>query len=307
MIGVVVWGANNIYSVRDEAGIIHEHLRLKGKTLADTEGEHNPLAPGDRVVVDEEGDAPRIVKREERRNTVVRWNRTRRRMQAIAANTDLLAIVTSQGTPEYRPAFVDRVLVMAELEELVVVIVLNKADLPLSQDATEHVTILQGIGYEVCTTSATEQDDQGVGGLQHRVTGLSTVFFGQSGVGKSSLINQLVPGLNLTTGDVSHRYHRGRHTTTLARQVLVSGERGSTVYIDTPGVREYDLFGYGVPQVGRGFREFLPYIGKCRMPDCSHTHEPKCAVLAAVAAGTITPRRYDSYRRIIQDMEGPHR
>ncbi|MFO8042852.1 MAG: ribosome small subunit-dependent GTPase A [Alkalispirochaeta sp.] len=307
MIGVVVWGANNIYSVRDDTGVIHEHLRLKGKTLADTEGEHNPLAPGDRVVVDETGDAPRIVQREERRNTVVRWNRTRRRMQAIAANTDLLAIVTSQGTPEYRPAFVDRVLVMAELEELAVVLVLNKADLPLSEPAREHVTILQEIGYEVSATSATDREDPGIEALQRRVAGLSTVFFGQSGVGKSSLINRLVPGLNLATGDVSHRYHRGRHTTTLARQVLVSGDRGSTVYIDTPGVREYDLFGYSVPQVGRGFREFLPYIGECRMPDCTHTHEPKCAVLAAVAEGTITPRRYDSYRRIIQDMEGPHR
>lgn len=307
MTGVVVWGANNIYSVRDESGVILEHVRLKGKTLADTEGEHNPLAPGDRVVVDESGDAPRIVAREERRNTVVRWNRTRRRMQAIAANTDVLAIITSCGTPEYRAAFVDRVLVMAELEELPVVIILNKADLPLAPDAEEHVAILKDIGYEVLTTSAITPEDRRIETLQSRTIGLSTAFFGQSGVGKSSLINRLVPGVNLATGDVSHRYHRGRHTTTLARQVLVSGERGSTVYIDTPGVREYDLFGYSVPQIGRGFREFRPYLGDCRMPDCSHTHEPACAVLSAVEAGAITSRRYDSYRRIIQDMEGPHR
>lgn len=307
MRGVIVWGANNIYSVRDESGFIHEHLRLKGKTLADTEGEHNPLAPGDRVVVDETGGTPRIVEREERRNTVVRWNRTRRRMQAIAANTDLLAIVTSRGTPEYRPAFVDRVLVMTELQGLSAVIVLNKTDLPLTRDAEEHVTILRNIGYEIHATAATDPQDRGIETLQGRLSGISTVFFGQSGVGKSSLINRLVPGLNLTTGDVSHRYHRGRHTTTLARQVLVFGDRGLTVYIDTPGVREYDLFGYTIPQIGHGFREFQLYEGQCRMPDCSHTHEPECAVQAAVEHGAITARRYDSYRRIIQTVEGSHR
>jgi ribosome biogenesis GTPase len=305
--GVVIWGANNIYSVRDDSGMILEHVRLKGKTLADTEGEHNPLAPGDRVVVDESGDAPRIVERSERRNTVVRWNRTRRRLQAIAANIDLLAIVASHGTPEYRPAFVDRVLVMAELEGLPVVIVLNKSDLPMAHSAQEHVALLREIGYAVHDTSAAVPEDPGMKTLKDRTTGLCTTFFGQSGVGKSSLINRLVPGLDLTTGDVSHRYHRGRHTTTLARQVLVAGDKGATVYIDTPGVREYDLFGYTIPEIGRGFREFRPYTGACRMPDCSHTHEPACAVLTAVEEGTIASRRYDSYRRIIQDLEGSRR
>jgi len=228
-------------------------------------------------------------------------------MQAIAANTDLLAIVASRGTPEYRPAFVDRVLVMAELEHLPVIIVVNKADLPALDDAEDHLATLRAIGYETTTAVATAPDDPDVTALRHRLSGLSTVFFGQSGVGKSSLINRLVPGLQLATGDVSHRYHRGRHTTTLARQVLISGERGATVYIDTPGVREYDLFGYDVGQIGYGFREFRPHTDQCRMPDCSHTHEPECAVQTAVAAGTIALRRYESYCRIIQTIEGPHR
>ncbi|MFW5693886.1 MAG: ribosome small subunit-dependent GTPase A [Alkalispirochaeta sp.] len=307
MTGTVIWGANNIFSVRDEEGVIHEHVRLKGKVLSGAEDEHNPLAPGDQVILDESGATLRIVQRMERRNTVVRWNRTRRRMQAIAANTDLLAIVTSHGTPEYRSAFVDRVLVMAELEALPVVILVNKADLPPKADADDHLATLRAIGYEIRSTVATGLDESLIVPVRQRLAGLSTVFFGQSGVGKSSLINRLVPGLELATGDVSHRYHRGRHTTTLARQVLVSGERGATVYIDTPGVREYDLFGYTGAQISYGFREFQPFVDQCRMPNCSHTHEPECGVLRAVNEGAIAQRRYDSYRRIIQTLEGSYR
>ncbi len=300
----VLWGANNIYSLRADDGRVFEHVRLKGKTLPGTEEEHNPLAPGDVVELDETGGTARILRRVERRNTVLRWNRTRHRMQAIAANADRLCIVASAGTPVYRAAFVDRVLVMAELEEIPAMIVVNKSDLALSDDATEHLEVLQSVGYAVVATAATVDDDTGVATLTRMLSGQVSVFFGQSGVGKSSLINALVPGLDLATGDVSRRYRRGRHTTTLARQVLVHGERGDTVYIDTPGVREYDLFGYGVTEVAAGFREFRAELSDCAMPGCTHVHEPRCAVRAAVAAGRIHQRRYEAYCRVAQTLQG---
>jgi ribosome biogenesis GTPase len=294
----VLWGANNIYSVRTDSGSIHEHIRLKGKTLPGSEGEHNPLAPGDRVLLDMEGGEPRIAAREERRNTVLRWNRTRHRMQAIAANTDRVCVVASNTTPDYRAAFVDRVLVMAELEEIPAIVAVNKGDLPIDQRGAVHLTTLEAIGYRVYRTSATTPGDEGVRSLAAAVSGTVTVFFGQSGVGKSTIINHLVPGLNLGTGEVSQRYRRGRHTTTLARQVIVGGPAGETIYIDTPGVREYDLFGYTIQEIAAGFREFREYIPDCRMPGCTHIHEPGCAVRDAVQRELIGPVRYESYRRI---------
>ena len=123
-------GANNIYSVRLSDGSILEHVRLKGKKLRGAEGEHNPLAPGDQVCLDTSGETAQIASREERTNTVVRWNRTRHRMQAVAANTDRICIVAATTSPDYRAAFIDRVLVMAEQERIPVVVVANKLIFP---------------------------------------------------------------------------------------------------------------------------------------------------------------------------------
>ncbi|MCG8479069.1 MAG: GTPase RsgA, partial [Spirochaetales bacterium] len=112
-------------------------------------------------------------------------------------------------------------------------------------------------------------------------------------------------GADLAVGEVSRRYNRGRHTTTLARQVIARrSPDGDTILIDTPGVREYDLFGYDVVEIAGGFREFRPFISDCRMPGCTHLHEPGCAVRGAVESGAIHPRRYDSYRRISEDFSG---
>lgn len=299
MVGTVLWGANNIYTVRGADGRIHQHLRLKGKKIAGTEGEHNPLAPGDRVVLDDTGAGLRISARHQRENTVLRWNRTRRRMQAIAANVDVLCVVTSAGAPEYRPAFVDRVLVMAELEEIPAIVIVNKADLPLSDRAASHVATLEAVGYETLRTTATDPADRGCRNLSERLDGRVAALFGQSGVGKSSLINRLVPGSDLATGDVSLRYHRGRHTTTLAREVILTTGATETVLIDTPGVREYDLFGYSTVEIAAGFREFRQFISDCRLPGCTHVHEPGCAVRDGVRAGRIHQGRYSSYTRIV--------
>jgi ribosome biogenesis GTPase len=311
-IATVVWGANNIYTVRELSAPEHadpshatdatwRDVRIKGKILPGAEDEYNPLAPGDRVEIDgtdgTDG-AVQIIRRHERRNTVVRWNRKRSRPQALAANVDRLFIVTSARDPAYRAAFLDRVLVMAEIEQIPATVVCNKVDLVAPAPAIRHMEILRGIGYSVIPTSTVQHD--ALAPLLDLVIGATSAFFGQSGVGKSSLINALVPSAELATGEISQRFNRGRHTTTLARQVYLDDQ---TVVIDTPGVREYDLFGYRIPEIAYGFREFRPYADECHLSDCTHTHEPRCAVRDAVTAGAIAAERYESYRKIMEEAQ----
>lgn len=300
--GRILWGANNIFSVQLEDGSIVEGVRIKGKQLDAAEGEHNALAPGDRVRLDSAKGSALIAARQDRVNSVRRWNRSRHRPQAMAANVDEMWLVASAGTPQYRPDFMDRALAMAELESLEAVIVVNKADLALSAEGHEHLEILRQLGYPCILSSAVGAVDRGRAELRSRLEGRSVALVGQSGVGKSSLINTLVPAARQTTGDVSRRYRRGKHTTTLARQVLVD-PRGASTVIDTPGIREFDLFGYRPDVIAGGFREIARRSEGCRLSDCSHTHEPVCAVRRAVEEGVISTLRYRSYLRIMEELQ----
>ena len=218
----VLWGANNIFTVRSSeksGSVIHEHLRLKGKTLDSDQYEHNPLAPGDVVELAPSGEGDlQIVGRHPRTNAVTRWNPKRQTVQTIAANVDLLLVVTSAQEPQYRAQFIDRVLVMATLEQVTAAVIVNKADLALDAAAQQHIAVLRSLGYEVYFTVA--DATQGVTPIQtdldtvkSLIDGSNVTLFGQSGVGKSSLVNRLIPGANQPTGDVSVRYDRGRHTT----------------------------------------------------------------------------------------------
>lgn len=302
--GTVTWGANNIFTVRGVDDAVFHHVRIKGKILADESAAYNPLAPGDTVMLQIESDSSvQITERLPRRNAVVRWNPKRRTLQTVAANVDRLYIVTSAAQPRYAAQFIDRVLVMTELESIDAAVVINKSDLTLSPPAAEHVAALQAIGYTVLRTVATGGDRTDVAALDE-TAGIGTyALFGRSGVGKSSLINALVPGSSLTVGGVSHRYDRGRHTTTLARQVLQHNDDGIRIFIDTPGIRDYPLIQYEVTEIAAGFREFRSYITSCRMPSCTHLHEPECAVRSAVADGAISEVRYRSYRRIVAEEQ----
>lgn len=295
----IVWGSHNIFTVRDLFGTIHENLRIKGKLLEIDEEAHNPLAPGDRVEIEDSGSGFVIASRLERRNAVTRWNRKRRRLQTVAANVDWLYIVANAGEPHYRPQFVDRVLVMAELASIDAAIILNKADLPLPEDAHLHLSILRNAGYPVLPAVSVGTVD--VVEVREHSRGSIVCLIGQSGVGKSSLVNALVPGTKQRVGVVSPRYRRGRHTTTLAKQVLLP-EDGTTVYVDTPGIREFDLFGYDVNRIDHGFREFRQYIDHCELQDCSHTHEPGCALRDAAESDRDIGRRYRSYLSILSDL-----
>lgn len=323
MEAVVLWGSNNIFHVAriDEgAGRGGEEklrivdglpqgieCRLKGKQLGGTGKGYNALAPGDFV----RGDLPsrQIEERLPRRNEFVRWNRKRNAVQTIAANLDLLFAVASPGEPPFRPRFVDRVSVAAELEEIPFGVILNKVDQGVPTAARRRMELFGALGYDTLEVSAIE--GTGIDALRSRIDGKTVAFVGQSGVGKSSLLNAVVPDLAVRVGEVSRKYNRGRHTTTLAVRLPLAELRGAVV--DTPGIREIDLYAFPSEQIPWGFPEMRPFIPECRIPGCTHLHEPDCAVIAALEMGRIDPDRYESYKRIMADhqmsgkLAGEHR
>lgn len=309
--GVVLWGSNNIFHVQPggseeelslESGLPQGvECRIKGKQLSVTGKGYNPLAPGDRVrlILDERSGQGMIEERLERKNEFVRWNRKRNAIQTIAANLDLLIAVASPVEPPFRPRFIDRVSVAAELGEIPFALVLNKSDQGVPPQVRDRLESFRALGYPVLETSATT--GRGVGELEKLLAGRDVAFLGQSGAGKSSLLNAMAPEIGARVGEVSRKYNRGRHTTTLA--VRVPLPEHSAGVIDTPGIREIDLYAFPRDQLAWGFPEMKPHIPNCRIPGCTHLHEPDCAVIAALEGGEIDPDRYESYQRIMVDHE----
>jgi ribosome biogenesis GTPase len=218
-------------------------------------------------------------------------------IRPVAANIDQIVIVIAP-CPEPHANLVDRYLVAAEAVGIEPVILLNKTDL-LAEDPALAARIddllapYPALGYRVLRTSVL---DGGAGELTPALTGRTSVFVGQSGVGKSSLVNLLLPEAGLRVGALSEHRQKGTHTTTTA--TLNHLDCGG-VLIDSPGIREFGLWHMSREQVERGFREFRPHLGHCRFRDCRHEAEPDCAILAAVHAGAISARRLDSYRNIV--------
>ena len=294
--GRVAFGANNIFTVRVDR---HSYqCRLKGKILRQEENAYNPLAPGDVVHFETDthtADEGLILKREERRNSLVRWNRKRRALQTVAANLDLLVVVASAKNPPFRPRFIDRVLIAAD--EIPSLIVLNKVDLGYDDAIRERMEHFRATGYDILETSV--ESGEGLERLSAKIDGQLTAFFGQSGVGKSSLLNVLFPGIKLQVGEISQKYDRGRHTTKNARLY----EYDHNYFIDTPGIRQIELGIENPDNLDAYFRDFLPFISACEFQPCSHLHEPGCAVRRAVEAGKVHPDRYESYARIYYELE----
>lgn len=219
--------------------------------------------------------------------------------RVIAANVDLVVNVVSVRTPPLRPGLIDRYLIAIENSGAEPLICVNKADL-IEDGGAEVSALLEPyglLGVPIIRCSAATGD--GIGELASALAGRVSVFAGHSGVGKSSLLNALAPGLDIATAAVSVVHETGRHTTTGSRLYRVPG---GGVIIDTPGIREFGLWQVSADQVRRYFHEFDALAGGCSFADCSHTHEPDCAVLRAIAAGTITATRYDSYRRIMDSI-----
>lgn len=260
------------------------------KTLA-TDQRH-VVAAGDIVWFRPEGTIEGIIERVEPRRGVV--SRTSRgRQHVLVANVDQLIIVTSAAEPRLKPNLIDRLLVTAEKMEIRPVICINKIDLVAPADLMPLVGVYAQLGYEVLLVSAAR--GVGVDRLRACLAGAESVVSGQSGVGKSSLLNAVEPGLDLRVQTVSEETQKGRHTTTTAE--LIPLPFGGYV-VDTPGIRQFQLWDVIPEEVAGYFRELRPYVSRCRFPDCTHTHEENCAVKDAVADGWIDTRRYESYVQI---------
>jgi ribosome biogenesis GTPase len=277
--------------VRDDAGNTFQcATRRLLKTLA-TDQRH-VVAAGDIVWFRPEGSDEGIIERVEPRHGVV--SRTsRNRQHVLVANVDQLVIVTSAAEPRIKPNLIDRLLVTAERGGIRPVICINKIDLIEPADMMPLVGVYAQLGYDVLMVSATT--GFGIDRLRDRLTGEESVVSGQSGVGKSSLLNAVEPGLDLRVQTVSGETQKGRHTTTTAELIPLSF--GGYV-VDTPGIRQFQLWDVIPEEVAGFFRDLRPYVSHCRFPDCTHTHEDDCAVKDAVADGWIDARRYESYVQI---------
>ena len=214
----------------------------------------------------------------------------------MVANPDLVAIVFACDRPPPNPRLIDRFLVVAEYNEVPAILVANKVDLVGTDAASDLFGGYERIGYEVVYTSA--KAGIGLEELRARLSGRLSIVTGPSGVGKSTLLNALQPGLRLDTGEVSEILdRRGRHTTTHAELHPLDGSAGGYV-ADTPGIRELGLWQIPRSELAWSFPEFREHLGGCAFNDCTHLHEPRCAIRAAVEAGHISEDRYDSYRRL---------
>lgn len=252
------------------------------------------VVAGDRVLfqptINQQGVIERV---EPRTGTLSRA--TRGQEQVLVANVDQVLIVASAADPPLKPNLLDRYLASAAVGEITPLICINKIDLADSAALQPLVGIYSQLGYHVVLTSIVS--GEGLSRLRDLLRDRETVLAGQSGVGKSSLLNALQPGLQLRTGDVSEESRKGRHTTTSAQLLELSF--GGWV-VDTPGIRQLGLWDMIPAEVEGYFVEFHPYVRDCRYPDCRHTHETECGVKRAVSHGYIAQSRFESYQRIVE-------
>lgn len=260
----------------------------------------NPVAVGDRVEVRDSF----IVEIEDRRNYIIRKSiNLSKQSHILAANVDQALLIVTVCRPQTSTTFIDRFLASAEAYRVPVVLVFNKTDL-LDDDMHRYqqamVTLYETVGYE-CRQISAKQDD-GVDALRPLFEGKITLLSGNSGVGKSTLINRLVPGANLRTADISDAHNTGMHTTTFSEMIPLD-ETHSAYLIDTPGIKGFGTFDMEREELTSYFREIFRFSKDCRFSDCTHTHEPGCAVLQALQDHYIAESRYQSYLSMLDDKE----
>ena len=309
MQGLILSGANNFFAVRTpESSIVR--CSIKGKKLKEIRGYYNPLAPGDMVNIEYDAlhpDQGQITALVPRLNGFVRWNQKTHSPQLLAANIDLLLCVTTPANPPFRPRFTDRTLVQAAAEGISALIIVNKIDLGIPESVRERIRDWQRIGVQVCEVSA--KTGEGLEPLARLLSGKTCAVTGQSGVGKSSLLNSLDPSLALKTADISFKYDRGIHTTTQGVFLPMTftahdGTRLPFNIIDTPGIRHFALWGIKPEEVIFYFPEMEKAALQCAFGlSCSHIHERGCRILKELDTGCIHPDRYESWRSMHDELE----
>ena len=282
--------------------------RLRGNFRLHGNKQTNPIAVGDVVEYQSAGDGTGvIVAVEERRNCIIRRStKLSKQTHVIAANIDQLCLVATLGFPRTSTGFIDRLLATAEAYHIPAFIVFNKCDMyddELWAVYNETEEIYRAAGYAVYPVSALEGD--GIVALRALVTGKTTLFCGHSGVGKSALLNAVDPSLSLRVGEVSQWSMKGKHTTTFAEIVPfhIDSDGKRSFLIDTPGIKEFGLVGITKEELSHFFPEMKTLLHDCRFANCTHTHEPGCAVVKAVDEGRLSPIRYQNYVNILTSME----
>lgn len=288
---VAHYGAN--MEVEDEQGRLHHCLTRRNLPR---------LVCGDMVIWQATGENTGIIVEQQARRTLLSRPDYNTQLRPVAANIDQMLVVTA-SRPGFDEDLVNRYLIAAHLTEITPVIVVNKVDLLSAEElqrVQSHLNIYSELDYRVIYAST--QQRHGLDELYQQVHNRTSIFVGQSGVGKSSLIKTLIPDLDIRIGALSQATGLGKHTTTVT--VLYRLRDGGSI-IDSPGVREFGLGHVSQQRIAQGFIEFQSYMGHCKFNDCTHHAEPDCAVREAVEHGAIDRRRYESYLRIVKSLGRP--
>ena len=299
--GVVLHGTGGIWHVRTEGGIDRE-ASLRGRLKIESKQESAlKLAVGDRVTVEpaDSGSGWAISEIHERSSSLSRRSPgTGRTERVVAANVDQVVVVFAMVKPEPHPRMLDRFLTIAEANDLPARVVINKVDLASEQAARAKFAAYERAGYAMHYTST--KAPHGLDALRDALHDRISVFSGPSGVGKSSLLNALYPGLSLRVGEISESVNKGRHTTVGA---FMHPLPGGGYVVDTPGLREVGMWAIEPSELDRCFPEIRVLRDECRFADCTHRSEPECAVRDALAAGTLDRERYESYVKLREELE----
>lgn len=307
MQGTVVKSSGSVYGVRAMDGSLIE-CRVKGNFRLKGIRSTNPVAVGDHVRYDVRDDGTAyIVEILERKNYIVRKaSNLSKQSHILAANLDLCFLIVTISHPATATTFIDRFLAAAEAYRVPVVLVFNKIDIYDSTECEEleYLTALySSIGYRCLHTSAT--DNVGIDALKEMMRGKVSLLAGNSGVGKSSLVNAISPEIAARVGEISKTHDTGMHTTTYTEMFEFMPQ---SYIVDTPGVKGFGTYDMEVEEISHYFVEFFELSKDCRYGNCTHTHEPGCAVLKALEDGRLAPSRYQSYLSMLEDKdEGKYR
>ena len=295
--GLVLKSTGSFYQVADESGNVFR-CSVKGKMRIKGSDTTNPVAVGDKVMFEREGDGGIISEVLARKNYIIRKSvNLSRQAQILATNIDLALVVATPLYPRTSTGFIDRFLATAEAYSIPAGIIFNKSDL-YDDDVKEYVDELsamyRSIGYFTFIVSALDMES--LTELKNVLNGKTTLFSGHSGTGKSTLVNNLIPGLKLKTAEISLQHLKGKHTTTFAEMHLIPG--GGYI-IDTPGIREFGILEFDKYEVSHFFPEIFKVSPGCQYKNCLHVNEKDCAVLRAIENSEIAITRYSSYVSIL--------